>query len=75
MTLALIGPLGMPELIIILLILVLLFGAKRLSGVGRGLGQSIRGFKEEMRNGADADRDDAGQPAASDEPRPNARRS
>jgi sec-independent protein translocase protein TatA len=45
--LALIGTLGLPELLIILVIIVLIFGANRLSGLGRGLGQAIRGFKEE----------------------------
>ena len=46
--LALIGPIGLPELVIIFFILMLIFGAKRLSGLGRGLGQAIRGFKDEM---------------------------
>jgi sec-independent protein translocase protein TatA len=49
MLIALIGPLGLPELLIILAVLILIFGASRLSGLGRGLGQSIRGFKEEMK--------------------------
>ena len=38
--------LGLPELLIILVILVLLFGAKRLPELARGLGQSVRSFKE-----------------------------
>ena len=38
--------LGMPELIIILLIGVLVFGAKRLPEVGRGLGRGIREFRK-----------------------------
>ena len=46
--LALLGPIGLPELIIIFFILILIFGAKRLSGLGKGLGQAIRGFKDEM---------------------------
>ena len=46
--LALFGPIGLPELLIIFFILILIFGAKRLSGLGRGLGQAIRGFKDEM---------------------------
>lgn len=41
--------LGMGELIIILLIAVLLFGGKKLSGVGKALGQSIREFKDEVK--------------------------
>ncbi len=45
---ALIGTLGVPELIIIFFILMLIFGANRLSGLGKGMGQAIRGFKDEM---------------------------
>jgi len=44
---------GLPELLIILLILVLIFGAGRLAGLGRGLGQAIRGFKSEMKDQKD----------------------
>jgi sec-independent protein translocase protein TatA len=40
--------LGVPELILILLIILLLFGTSRLAGLGKGLGQAIRGFKGEM---------------------------
>ncbi|MDE2904631.1 MAG: twin-arginine translocase TatA/TatE family subunit [Acidobacteriota bacterium] len=47
--LALIGPVGPMELIIILVIVILIFGANRLSGLGKGLGQAIRGFKDEMK--------------------------
>ena len=46
--LALFGPVGLPELVIICFIVILIFGAKRLSGLGRGLGQAIRGFKDEV---------------------------
>ena len=37
--------LGLPELLIILSILLLLFGAKRLPGLARSLGNSTREFK------------------------------
>ncbi len=40
--------LGLPELILILAIVILLFGTSRLSGLGKGLGQAIRGFKDEV---------------------------
>ena len=40
--------LGIPELVLILLIVILLFGTSRLSGLGKGLGQAIRGFKDEV---------------------------
>ncbi len=41
-----IGSLGLPELILILLILVFVFGANRLPDVARGIGKAIRNFKE-----------------------------
>jgi sec-independent protein translocase protein TatA len=50
---ALFGPIGIWELVIILLILMLIFGANRLSGLGKGMGQAIRGFKDEMAPGKD----------------------
>jgi sec-independent protein translocase protein TatA len=40
--------LGIPELILILAIVLLLFGTSRLAGLGKGLGQAIRGFKSEI---------------------------
>jgi sec-independent protein translocase protein TatA len=36
---------GLPELLIIFAIIVLLFGATRLPKLGKGVGESIRGFK------------------------------
>jgi sec-independent protein translocase protein TatA len=45
--------LGATELIIILAIVVLLFGARRLPEIGSGLGKAIRGFKEGV-SGKDA---------------------
>ncbi|MGZ6799306.1 MAG: twin-arginine translocase TatA/TatE family subunit [Mycobacteriaceae bacterium] len=41
--------LGPSELLIILLMVVLLFGAKKLPELARGAGQSLRIFKEETR--------------------------
>lgn len=38
--------LGMQELLIILIIVVLIFGASRLPEIGSGLGKAIRGFKD-----------------------------
>lgn len=37
---------GMPELIVILLILLLLFGASRLPGLAKSLGKAIKEFKK-----------------------------
>ena len=46
------GPIGIPELLIILLIIVLIFGASRLPELGKGIGQGIKNFKEATREGA-----------------------
>jgi sec-independent protein translocase protein TatA len=45
------GSLGFPELMIILVILLLLFGARRLPELAKGLGQSIRAFKQGVADG------------------------
>ena len=50
--------LGLTEILIVLLIVVLLFGAKRLPGLARGLGKSITSFKDGM-HGEPEDDDDA----------------
>lgn len=42
--------LGLPELLIILLIVVLIFGANRLPQLGKGIGSAIRNFKEGMKD-------------------------
>ena len=38
--------LGIPELLVILSIIVLIFGASRLPELGRGIGKGIRNFKD-----------------------------
>jgi sec-independent protein translocase protein TatA len=47
--------LGAPELIIIALVILLLFGATRLPKLGKSMGQSIRGFKQGLNDGSDDD--------------------
>jgi sec-independent protein translocase protein TatA len=41
--------LGMPELIIILVIIVIIFGAGKLPEIGSGIGKGIRNFKDATR--------------------------
>ena len=40
-----IGKIGLPELLLILLIALLIFGPSKLASVGKGLGEAIRNFK------------------------------
>ncbi|MDJ0589737.1 MAG: twin-arginine translocase TatA/TatE family subunit [Pleurocapsa sp. MO_226.B13] len=42
--------LGVPEVAIIALVAVLVFGPKKIPEIGSALGKTIRGFKEEMDN-------------------------
>jgi sec-independent protein translocase protein TatA len=39
------GSLGLPELIVILVIVIIIFGANRLPQLGQGIGSAIRNFK------------------------------
>jgi len=45
------GKVGLPELLIILAIIILIFGANRLPDIGRGIGKGIRNFKEATKDG------------------------
>jgi sec-independent protein translocase protein TatA len=56
--LALFGPIGMPEMLIILAIILLIFGANRLPGIGRGIGNGIKNFRSAMKDGAEEPKDD-----------------
>ena len=42
--------LGMPELIVILVIIVIIFGAGKLPEIGSGIGKGIKNFKEATKN-------------------------
>jgi sec-independent protein translocase protein TatA len=44
---------GIPELLIILAIIIVIFGASRLPEIGRGIGKGIKNFKEATKEGAD----------------------
>ena len=48
---------GIPELIIVLVILLVIFGPKRLPGIGRSLGSGMREFKDSI-TGRDKDKDE-----------------
>jgi sec-independent protein translocase protein TatA len=45
------GPIGVTELVIILVIIVILFGVNKLPKLGKGLGEGIRNFKDSIKTG------------------------
>ena len=51
------GSLGLPELLILLAIVILIFGVNKLPRLGKGLGEGIRNFKDSVRS----DKSDSGQ--------------
>jgi sec-independent protein translocase protein TatA len=52
------GSLGLPELLIIFLIVMVLFGAGKLAGLGRGLGEGIRNFRNSLKGDEHSKSDD-----------------
>ena len=51
------GSIGAPELIVIALIALLLFGAGRIADIGKGLGQGIKNFKQGLKEADDVGKD------------------
>ena len=45
------GPIGFKELVVILIVVLLIFGAKKLKTIGSDLGSAVRGFKKSMNEG------------------------
>lgn len=52
-----IGGIGMPELIIILVIILIVFGAGKLPEIGAGLGKGIKNFKKATKEPIDDDKE------------------
>lgn len=44
------GRLGVPELLILFVIVMIIFGPSKLAGLGKSLGEGIRGFKSAVRD-------------------------
>lgn len=47
---------GAPELLIVLAIVVVLFGATRIGDIGKGLGRGIKEFRKELKEGDEDDK-------------------
>jgi sec-independent protein translocase protein TatA len=45
------GRIGLPEMLVVLAIVLLIFGPRKLPDLARGLGQAIRGFKQAVAEG------------------------
>lgn len=63
MTLAGIGGLGPWELAIILVIVLIVFGAGKLPSIGSAIGQFLKNFKKATRNDENEKKDDTGGPS------------
>ena len=66
------GNIGVPEILLIALVALLLFGAGRIADIGKGLGQGIKNFKQGIKEADEisTDKKDALPPAAKDEEAP-----
>ena len=58
MKLLFLGSIGMTEILIIALIVLLLFGGKKIPELMKGLGKGVRSFKDGMNNVAGDDTED-----------------
>jgi sec-independent protein translocase protein TatA len=58
--------LGVPELIIILVIIVLVFGVGRLPQIGKAMGQGIREFREASEGTGGQDASEAASPQSAE---------
>jgi sec-independent protein translocase protein TatA len=52
------GRIGFPELVVILLIVLLLFGAGKLPEIAKSMGQAIKEFKKNMNSKDDEDKEE-----------------
>lgn len=59
-TLLFLGSIGAPEIIIIALIVLLLFGGKKIPELMKGIGKGVKGFKDGL-NGIEKDINSAGE--------------
>ena len=61
--------LGMPELIVILVIIVIIFGAGKLPEIGSGIGKGIKNFKEATKKENDPEKIDNDEKGSDDQPK------
>lgn len=62
------GPVGPTELILIILIVVIIFGARRLPELGKSLGEGIKNFKKSITSKEkESDSKDESEPSSKDQ--------
>jgi sec-independent protein translocase protein TatA len=66
-----INPPGGMELVIIVLVILLLFGGKKIPELARGLGKGIREFKDGLKDGEEASRKELNKKEKSEEEKPS----
>ena len=54
------GAIGIHEILFVLVVVTLIFGAKRIPQIAKGLGSGIRNFKGSLRAGTEGDSEDGG---------------
>ena len=57
------GSIGIPELVLIFIILLLIFGGKKIPELARGLGAGIRNFKEALHSDTGAEKKNDSKPS------------
>ena len=55
------GPIGIPELVLVFVILLLIFGGRKIPELARGLGAGIRNFKESLQGESQDEKKDKAQ--------------
>ena len=69
-TMALIGPIGWQEILVVLLVVLILFGGRKLPELARGLARSLKEFKNEM-SGVKKDIEESVESESDEQPPPS----
>lgn len=64
------GGIGLPEIILIVVLVLVIFGAGRLPEVGRGIGTAIKEFRGTIGGKDDSETADTKKPEANDDEKP-----